>query len=161
MMNSNLFTRCAQRSAGLAAGLAAAAALCACGSAPLSYLDGNLRPSSRLEFHVYPVRVISIDGDFSRQNPRNIAPGMHTLVVVAAPGRGARDVGQQAFPFKVEACTRYYIAAKREGAMSANWSLFVQETEPVAGCDPAQEWEKAKASPSGNSPAPASQISAR
>jgi hypothetical protein len=85
---------------------------------------------------------------------------MHSVVVIAAPGRGARDVGQQAFPFKVEPCTRYYIAAKREGAMSANWSLFVQETEPVAGCDPAQEWEKAKAGTRGDSSGPASEIRA-
>ncbi len=129
----------------LAAAAMAALLLSACGTAPLSFLDGRLQPSSRLQFYTYSVRVISIDGDFSLQNPRAVGPGLHTLVVTAAPGRGARDVGQQAFAFNVEPCTRYYLAAKRSSPMSPNWDLAVEEKEPVGGCDPEKELAKSKA----------------
>ncbi len=128
----------------LAAATLAAVLLCACGTAPLSFLDGRLRPSSKIQFNVYSVRVISVDGDFSLQNPRQIAPGLHTLVVNAAPGPGARNVGQKNFTFNVEPCTRYYLAAKRPSAMSADWDLMVAEKEIVSGCDPEKELVKSK-----------------
>ena len=125
--------------------LGATLLLSACGTAPLSQLDGRLQASSRIQFNTYSVRVISVDGDFSLQNPRLIGPGLHTLVVTAAPGPGARDVGQQTFTFSVEPCTRYYLAAKRPSAMSANWDLVVEEKEILGGCDPEKELTKARA----------------
>ena len=125
--------------------VAASLLLSACGTAPLSQLDGRLQASSRIQFNTYGVRVISVDGDFSLQNPRWIGPGLHTLVVTAAPGPGARDVGQQSFTFSVEPCTRYYLAAKRPSAMSADWDLVVADQETLAGCDPEKELAKARA----------------
>ncbi|MFZ6645535.1 hypothetical protein ACO0LO_07455 [Undibacterium sp. TJN25] len=129
----------------LAIAVPAILAVAACGTAPLSYLDGRLQPVSRMENNTYSVRVISIDGDYSLQNPRPVGPGLHTLVVSAAPGRGARNVDPQTFTFAVEPCTRYFLGAKRSSKMAAGWDLSVEDKEAVSGCDPAKELAKSKA----------------
>ncbi|WP_394779803.1 hypothetical protein [Undibacterium sp.] len=120
-------------------------AVAACSTAPLSFLDGRLQPVSRMENNTYSVRVISIDGDYSLQNPRPVSPGLHTLVVSAAPGHGARNVDPQTFTFAVEPCTRYFLGAKRTSKVAAGWDLSVEDKEAVSGCDPEKELAKSKA----------------
>jgi len=129
----------------LAAAVLATLLVSACGTAPLSFLDGRLQPSSRIQLNTYSVRVISIDGDYSLQNPRVVGPGLHTLGINAAPGRGARNIGPKLFTFNVEPCTRYYLAAKRISPMDADWDLVVENKEFVGSCDPEKELAKSKA----------------
>lgn len=105
----------------------------ACASTPLSILDGNLY--YRTSLHRTPVRIISIDGDFSRQNPRYIEPGEHSLVVEAPPVAGFRVATQKAVQFKVEPCRRYYLGAQHPSAFSQNWELVIDYEEDMAGCD--------------------------
>jgi hypothetical protein len=121
--------------------IAAITMLSACAaSAPLSFLEG--RPYHRTNPLRYPVRVISVDGDFSVQRSRPVYAGMHTLIVETAPVAGFRTAGQQAIPFKVQPCTRYYLAAERATSLSQDWQLVVDETGPVAGCNPEEEIAK-------------------
>lgn len=129
----------------LAAAALATLLLSACGTAPLSFLEGRLQPSSRIQFNTYSVRVIAIDGEYSLQNPRVVGPGLHTLEVNAFPGKGARNIGPKTFTFNVEPCTRYYLAAKRASPMSADWDLAVENKESVGGCDPEKELAKSRA----------------
>jgi len=134
-------------------------ALAGCaGTAPLSFVTGV--PASRNDFHLYPVRVVSVDGKLSFDSPRepvSIAPGPRWLVLEAAPAQGARGTVQQSFLFKVKPCTRYTFAARRESAVAADWTLVVDREEPVSGCQAEEELRKAgvAAAPAASSAAPA------
>ncbi len=120
--------------------VATAALLSACGSAPLSFLDGDLQILTTLDLH--PLRVISIDGDFSKQNPRQIAPGVRSIVVETTFSGGARAAGAKAYAIRVAPCTRYYLAARRLVPLGADWEMITERTEAVAGCNPAEELKK-------------------
>ena len=120
----------------------AAAALAACATAPLSYLDGHLL--DRATLNRYGVRIVSVDGQIMLTNPVQVAPGPHHLVIEARPGEGARVPVQQSFVLKVEPCTRYYLAADRRSPLLSDWQLVVERTEPVGSCDPQEELKKAR-----------------
>jgi hypothetical protein len=121
---------------------ACAAALAGCASAPLSYLESE--PYFKANYRRYPVTIVSIDGDFSLQRTRPVFAGQHTLVVEAAPVAGFRVARQEAIAFKAQPCTRYYLAAERETSLSQEWKLVVDHTEPVAGCNRAEEIAKSQ-----------------
>ena len=119
------------------------ATLAACTAAPLSYLNDR-QVYYKAVLNRYPVRVVSIDGSYTTFNPVPIAPGEHLLTIDAAPVAGFSQPTQKQYPLTVAPCTRYYIAAQRTSPLTQDWNLVVEETWPVAGCDPAKELEKAK-----------------
>ena len=116
-----------------------------CSSAPLSFVRGE--PLSRADGSLYPVKVVSVDGkiQFGGRPDGSIElwPGVHSVVFVAAPGSGARGTVQRTFMIKVEPCTYYHYAAKRDSVMDANWSLVLDRAERVAGCNAEEELRKA------------------
>jgi hypothetical protein len=119
----------------LAAGLSGCASL---PMAPLSYLDGN-PPGIRVDSTLAPVQILSVDGRIYRSGPVQVAPGTHSVVLASGGGPNPnRQVSML-----VEPCTRYFLAAQRESVTSRTWEMKVASTEPVAGCDPAEERKKA------------------
>jgi len=118
------------------------AVLAGCGSAPLSFVDGSLYHHQTTR-NRYPVRIISIDRDFSLQNPRQLSPGPHRLVIEARPVAGFRVPMQKSYVLNIEPCTRYYLAADRDTPLTQDWNLAIDYEEPVSGCDPAKELAKA------------------
>ena len=127
--------------------IAIVGSLAACGSAPLSFLDGE--PKTKTEALLYPVKVISVDGAMEFRNPVQVAPGPRWLVLEAAPSAGARKSVQKSFVIRVEPCTRYFLAAKRATVIDADWQVVIDAKEQVPGCD--VEAEKLKAAPKGSS----------
>jgi hypothetical protein len=128
------------------ASLALAAALAGCAAAPKSYIEGV--PLTQADFNLYPVRVVSIDGELYFDGPKaslSVAPGVHSIVLAIAPGQGARGSTRKTFAFKVLPCTRYNLAGRRETAMSADWTLVVDRMDPVSPCDPKEELKNAGA----------------
>lgn len=118
--------------------------LAGCASAPLSFVEGM--PLTQADPSLYPVRVVSIDGSqqFSKPStPIQLFPGQRWLVLEAAPGKSARRVVQKSYALKVEPCTRYVFAARRASPMDSDWSLVVDRTEPVSGCNAEEELRKA------------------
>ena len=114
-------------------------------TAPLSFISGT--PATRAEFHLYPVRIVSVDGTLRFQGSDvqiGVDPGVRWLVVEAAPSLGARSTIQKSFAFRVEPCTRYILAAKRDGAMASDWALVIDRKESVAACDRDEELRKAE-----------------
>ena len=123
---------------------AVAVALAGCAAAPKSYIEGV--PLTQADFNLYPVRVVSIDGELYFDAPRasvSVAPGVHSIALAIAPGQGARGSTQKTFAFKVLPCTRYNLAGRRENAMSADWTLVVDRMEPVSPCNPDEELKNA------------------
>jgi len=127
----------------LAAVAVAALATAACGTAPLSFIDGQ--PFSRVTVNRYPVRIVAVDGQAYFHEPVLVAPGLHTIVAEAAPSRGPHIPLQKGFVLDVQPCTRYHIAADRESPLVPEWTPVVESTEQVAGCNPEEELRKAKA----------------
>lgn len=121
---------------------ALAVALAGCAAAPLSQIDGH--PFTRTDPHLYSVRIISVDGSINFGDKAvQVGPGPHTLMVAAAPGQTALGFVEKIFAFKVEPCTSYHFAARRESPMQSDWALVVESKDPVAGCNAEEEWKKA------------------
>ncbi len=126
-----------------AACAAAFLALAGCAAAPLSYLnDGQVY--HRAVLNRFPLRVVAVDGQYTAFRPVPIAPGLHSVVLAAVPVAGFHVPVEKVYPMTIAPCTRYYVAAQRRSPLLQDWDLVVEETYPVAGCDPAQELEKAK-----------------
>lgn len=118
----------------------------ACAAAPLSYVEGQ--PYTRTDPSLYPVFVVSVDNEGYLQPPKqpiSLAPGRRSLLLQAAPARGAYRHVQKRVEFDVAPCTRYVFAARRETPMSSDWTLVVDRTEAVRPCDPDKERQKADA----------------
>ena len=126
-------------------------ALAACTTAPLSFLVG--RPLTKTDMTLYPVRIVSVDGAHDYNVPAAIAPGVHEVVLEAAPGRGALNGVQKTFTLEIKPCTRYFLAARRDSPMSSDWALVVDSTETVGGCSPEEEFRKAGYTRAAPSPA--------
>jgi hypothetical protein len=61
-------------------------------------------------------------------------PGARVLRVTAAPVAGFHEPVIKDVPFTVEPCKRYYLAAKRQNALSQDFELIVQQVEDRADC---------------------------
>jgi hypothetical protein len=123
--------------------LAAAPALCA--SAPQSYIDGT--PQTKTDTHLYPVRIVAVDGDIPHTTPVAVTPGPHWLEIESptagnAGGKGAPK--SQTFVLKIEPCTYYYVGAHKDSASLDKWKLVVDEEDTIKECDPAAELKKAR-----------------
>lgn len=143
-----------------AAGLMAAAlaaALAGCAAAPLSFLNDR-QVYYRAVINRYPVLVVAVDGSYTAFRPVPIAPGPHLLTIDALPVAGFSVPVQKRYPITIAPCTRYYLAAQRTSPLTQDWELVVEETWPVAGCDPATELEKAKTAAISGRSAPASSV---
>lgn len=130
------------------------AALGACTTAPLSFINDR-QVYYKTVLNRYPVRIVAIDGSYQTFRPVPIAPGPHLLTIDAVPVAGFSVPVQKIYPMTIAPCTRYYVAAQRTSPLTQDWSLVVEETWPVAGCDPAKEIEKAKVATSSGQPLPA------
>lgn len=118
-----------------------------CSSAPLSFIEGDLQ--TRTDRTLYPVRVVSLDRLILFKEPGDpvaVSPGPRSLVLEAEDGKGARGSAQKAYMLKIEPCTRYFLAARRDNAMRYDWELVIERTEPVGGCNPDDELKKATVS---------------
>jgi len=130
---------------------------------PQSYLDGN--PQTRNDPKLSPVRVIAVDGDAQRTNPVALTPGPHWLDVMGPAGGNPAGAKPQSVALKVQPCTYYYLAARKDATVAANWKLIVDAEETITTCDPAEEVRKAQATaaarpgprPAASRPAAASQ----
>lgn len=114
--------------------------LSGCSTAPLSFIEG--RPVSRVDPTLQPLTVLAVDGRMEGGTTASLGPGLRSVLLAAPPSRGMRTGSAKAFAVQVEPCTRYLVAARRQSPMSPDWQLVVQDKEPVAGCDPAEEWRK-------------------
>jgi hypothetical protein len=126
-----------------AAAAAALAVLAGCSTAPLSFLDDRqvYHPTA---LNRYPVRVVAIDGASTIFHPQPITTGNHLVTFDAQPVAGFSVPVQKTFAMEIAPCTRYYVAAQRTSPLLQDWTLVVEETGPVSGCDPKRELDKAR-----------------
>lgn len=109
--------------------------LSACGSVQNTSLLDGANDFGRAQLNVYPVRVLAIDKNYPIDvNPVRVEPGVHVLRISAPPPHGFRESVEKDIPFTVEACKRYYLAAKRENPLMRDWELQVQQVEERGDC---------------------------
>lgn len=130
------------RLASAGAVVAAVLTLAACGTAPLSQLDDG-QVYYRAQLNRYPVYVTAIDGKGNLNRNPQIDPGAHDVSFTTRPVAGFRIPVEKTYAMRIDACTRYYVAAHRDNSIAQNWDLVIEKSEPVGGCDPAKEWQKA------------------
>ena len=111
-------------------------------SAPLSYLSGH--PDRPLPVHRYPLHIVAVDQQAYFKGPVQVTPGKH-LVLLQLAHSNSHVPTQKLMALDVQACTRYYLVAKKESLMESHWEPLVFDTENVGGCDPQLEMQKATA----------------
>ena len=133
----------------LAAGLLSAM-LGACSTAPQSYI-ANEPVVERTHIDRYRTVVVAIDGFYrSDQRRMPVTPGAH-LVTFSAPPVLNFPAVQKTYPVSILPCTEYYFAADRANRLSQDWTLVLEDTRPVAGCNAAAEIDKARIQASNSS----------
>lgn len=135
----------------------AVATLAGCASTPLSYVYDN-QVYYRAIRDRYPVFILAVDGSSPAYRPVPVTPGEHVMRLDAAAVGGFSERVTKNYPITIEPCTRYYIAAQRQTALSQDWELVVERTFPVGGCDADAERAKAKTAAISGLPLPASSI---
>ena len=113
---------------------AASVALLAGCSTIFSQIHGDF-DTATTELNDYPVQVVAIDGEYQITNEPRIEAGTHSLLLRSKKPSRFRNPDQKTLSFKVEPCTRYYLAARHATSLSEGWSLVVRKQEPIGGCD--------------------------
>ncbi len=112
-----------------------ALALAGCATEPFSYIQGQRWLKS--ELNTFDVLVIRVDDkDYIQQGyqPLRIDPGVHKIVVQGPPVAGFRYGEQRTLALDVKPCTRYWLEAKKQNALSQDFEPRVNYSEPIAGC---------------------------
>ena len=118
---------------GVAAVLAAALSGCASGYHS-SQIVGERH--FRTPIDTWNVTILRIDGHDWVQRPALVDPGLRK-VTVQGPSSPASPQGEvRSIELDVAPCTRYYLAAVRPNALTPDFSIKVDYTEPVSGCTP-------------------------
>ncbi|MFC4159572.1 hypothetical protein [Chitinimonas lacunae] len=100
-----------------------------------SLLDGR-REFGRADMHLYPVKVVAIDGkSVISDDPVRAEAGERRLKLITAPVGGFYLPPEKVVPFTIAPCKRYYLAARRDSPLQQDFELVVQDVEPLAGCD--------------------------
>lgn len=114
-------------------GTACLALLAGC-STIFSQIHGDF-DTATTELNDYPLQVVAIDGEYQISNEPRIEAGTHALLLRSKKPTRFRNRDQKIIAFKVEPCTRYYLAARHATSLSEDWSLVVRKQEPIGGCD--------------------------
>ena len=82
-----------------------------------------------------PATIMNVDGVNMRAGKADpVAPGWRNVEVSVPGARGMSDPQRQMLKIETEACTRYYLAAKRSSRTAKDWQAFVAEKEPIGEC---------------------------
>jgi hypothetical protein len=131
--------------------------LCACSTAPLTVLQDH-QVLVRTALNRYPVRVDAVDSRGNLQTPVFVEPGVHQVTIAAPPPDGFPNWVEKTYTLNLAPCTRYYIAADRANRLKRDWTLVVEDQEPVGACDPQLEWKKAGQPDNGPARAPGASV---
>ena len=99
-----------------------------------SRIDGDFDVATTA-LNDYPVMIVAIDGAFQISQSAPIEAGTHSLILASKKPTHFHIRKQKAFPFKVEPCTRYYLAARHAGRLTEDFEMIVRRVEPISGCD--------------------------
>lgn len=89
----------------------------------------------------YPLRIIGVDGKLFATTYLDLEPGGHTLLLV--PDLGPfKNSAPATIELNVAACTRYYLAAETDTAVSLSYTIVVDRAIPIDGCKTKAEQKK-------------------
>lgn len=120
----------------LSVGASLAALLGACATTDtFSYIQGQRW--KKAELNTFDVTIIRVDDkDYIQRGdtPIRIDPGLHRIVVQGPPAAGFRFGEQRTLTLDVKPCTRYWLEAKKDNALSQDFEPRVNYEEPIPGC---------------------------
>jgi hypothetical protein len=100
-----------------------------------SQLDGYRW--SKVDLNTFDVVIISVDDKSYIQRaglPVMIEPGPHKIVVEGPPQRGGAKGLVRTLDLDVKPCTRYWLEARKENSVAADFVPAVNYEEPISGC---------------------------
>ncbi|MBS0195102.1 MAG: hypothetical protein JSR34_12775 [Proteobacteria bacterium] len=118
-------------------------------SGPQSFIDGT--PRTKNDAQLVPVQIVSVDGNPVRENPLQLYPGPHWLEV-AGPSARPGQMAIQSSALRVDPCTYYYLAARKNPLQPGQWKVIVDGEDTMVACNPADEIKKAQAAARANPP---------
>lgn len=120
----------------------AAAPAAPAANGPQSYVDGN--PQTKNNPQIAAVRIITVDGERPLNVPFALPPGPHWIEAVPQTASAAQAPKSQSFVLKIQPCTYYYLAARRNPVVQGSWKMIVDAEETITSCNPADELRKAR-----------------
>ena len=99
-----------------------------------SRIQGNF-DAATTELNDYPLQIVAVDGAFQAANDARLEPGTHALIVASKKPTHFHLRKQKAFPFRVEPCMHYYLAARHKSRLTEDFELIVRRVDPIGGCD--------------------------
>jgi len=99
-----------------------------------SQLDGYRW--SKVDLNTFDVTIIAVDDKsyIQRNVPIMIEPGQHKIVVEGPPQAGSPKGQLRTLELDVKPCTRYWLEARKQNRVSADFVPAVNYEEPISGC---------------------------
>jgi len=116
----------------LALPLAAALAACAGLPRPFSQIDGQKYRLTAID--TYPVQIIRVDDRDTTDSPVFVDPGLRKVTVQGPPDGAHRLGAQRVIDLNVAPCTPYHLVAVKPNRLLTDFSIRVDDQEPIAGC---------------------------
>jgi hypothetical protein len=105
-------------------------------SESFSYIQGQRW--LKAEMNTFDVLVISVGGkDYIQHGynqPIRVDPGLQQIVVQGPAVAGFSYGEQRTLTLDIKPCTRYWLEAKKQNALSQDFEPRVNYEEPIAGC---------------------------
>src|SRR4051812_15543654 len=109
--------------------LACAVALAGCVGGGYSQLVGTRY--YRVPIDTYPVSIHRVDGEDWLRQPVLVDPGPHRITVQGPPGGTGAPGLERDILLDVRPCTRYYLVAVRPNRLASEFTVRVDEEEPL------------------------------
>lgn len=138
----NVFRIALSASALLASTLLAVTPALADSNRPQSFIDGT--PQTKNNAQVVAVRILTVDGERPLTAPYALPPGPHWIEAMPQTASAAQAPKAQSFVLKIQPCTYYYLAARRNPIVQGSWKLIVDAEETITACNPAEELRRAR-----------------
>lgn len=119
----------------LSAALLLAPALAMAGPYDQPYVIITTDTAPAVDPNLRPVLVSRVDGHNVLNNLAVVAPGKREVTLDLPPRQGFHSSTQETLSLDAKACTRYYVMAKLDNAVSQKWAPVIRRTEAIGECE--------------------------
>jgi len=128
----------------LFAALALAPALLMAGPYDQPYVIITTDTAPTVDPNLRPVLVSRVDGDNVLNNVAVVPPGKRKVTLDLPPRQGFSSGTQETLDLDAKPCTRYYVMAKLDNAVSQRWAPVIRRAETIGECESSFKLKSAK-----------------
>lgn len=119
----------------LFAALLLAPALVAAGPYDQPYVIIITDTAPAVDPNLRAVLVSRVDDENVLNNIAVVAPGKRKVTLDLPPRQGFNSSTQETLDLDAKACTRYYVMARLDSAVSQRWAPVIRRTEAIGECE--------------------------